>query len=49
MTDEATPPGEERGKIHNRVQALREKVGDLSKSLDEVEKTRQEAEREPNE
>ena len=49
MTDEAIQPGEERGNIHDRVQVLRQKAGDLSKTLEEVEKTLQEAERESNE
>ncbi|HYJ07037.1 MAG TPA: hypothetical protein VEX43_18045 [Chthoniobacterales bacterium] len=49
MTDEATQPGEERGSIHDRVQALREKASDLSQTLDRVEETLREAERESNE
>jgi hypothetical protein len=49
MTNDATQPGEERGSIYDRVQALREKASDLSKTLDKVEETLQEAERESSE
>jgi hypothetical protein len=49
MTDEATQPGEAGGSIHDRIQALREKASDLSKTLDKVEETLQDTEREANE
>jgi hypothetical protein len=48
MTDETSQGGEEES-IHERVRALREKACDLSETLDEVEKTLQEAQRESNE
>ena len=48
VTGETSPGGEEES-IHERVQALREKTCDLSETLDEVEETLLEAQRESNE
>jgi peptidoglycan hydrolase CwlO-like protein len=43
MTEETSQAGEEKGNIHERVQALREKASDLSETLDDVEKRLKEA------
>ena len=48
MPDHAAQPGEEKESVQDGVQALREKVSDLSQTLDKVEETLQEAERPSN-
>ena len=49
MTDDVTQTGGEKGSIHDRVQALREKACDLSETLDKVEENLQDAQREAKE